>query len=93
MVIVGLERVPGSPDDRCEQFLKCIYDRIEHGPPENREPGAADRREVELSESIQPVQFHTADLTFDEAKELVAEAATQCDPAWDELYRFPRDDG
>jgi hypothetical protein len=85
--IVRLRRIEGSPDDRCERFMKCLQDRVKYGPPEHREPGEAERMQVDVSNSSQEVEVNVDD--YQDAKREVENAAETCEPAWNELYEIP----
>jgi hypothetical protein len=74
--VVHLLRIEGTTDEECEEFLKCLYDRIEFGPPEQREPDQAAARKPHVAPAgdIQPVD----------------EFATACRADWETLYQLVR---
>ncbi|HEY6637010.1 MAG TPA: hypothetical protein VIZ61_04925 [Solirubrobacterales bacterium] len=88
---VHLLRIEGTADEECEEFLKCLYDRIEFGPPEQREPDQAGTRELHLAApgDIQPVPI-TGDFGLEAAHAQVDELATACRPDWETLYQLVR---
>jgi hypothetical protein len=88
---VHLVRIEGTADDECEAFLNCLYDRIEFGPPEQREsdPGEARKVHVAPAGDIQSVSI-TGDYGLEVAHAQVDELATACKPDWETLYQLVR---
>ena len=89
--VVHLLRIEGTADDECEEFLKCLYDRIEFGPPERREPDQAAARNVHVAPAgdIQPVRSRATSVC-EVAHGQVDELATACRPDWETLYQLVR---
>jgi hypothetical protein len=83
-IVIQLSRQEGADNDECEQFLRCFYDRVEKGPPEHRESGEAEQRQVDASDPVQEVAI-TAE-TAQAAKRKAEEAAAACNPGWHDLY-------
>jgi hypothetical protein len=79
--VVHLLRIEGTADEECEEFLKCLYDRIEQGS--NRP------QDVAPSGDIQPVPI-TGDFGIEGAHLRVDELATACKPDWETLYQLVR---
>jgi hypothetical protein len=77
--VVHLLRIEGTADEECEEFLKCLHDRIEEGPPEHVAPPG----------DIQPVPI-TGDFGIEGAHVRVDELATACRPDWETLYQLVR---
>jgi hypothetical protein len=83
--VVHLARQPGTSEEKCKAFLRCLYSHIEHGP--HRDKAADAEREVLVLEGMQPVEVPGAkDLAA--ARTMVAEAAMTCEQDWGRLYRF-----
>jgi hypothetical protein len=89
--VIHLLRIEGTADEECEEFLKCLYDRIEFGPPERREPGHAAARELQMAPpgDIQPVTIN-GDFGLEVAHAQVDQLATACRPDWEALYQLVR---
>ena len=89
--VVHLLRIEGTADDECEEFLKCLYDRIEFGPPERREPDQAAARNLHVAPAgdIQPVSIR-GDFGLEGAHAQVDQFATECKSDWETLYQLVR---
>ena len=89
--VVHLLRIEGTTDEECEEFLKCLYDRIEFGPPEQRESDQAAERTPHLAPAgdIQPVSI-PGDFGLEVAHAQVDEFATACRADWETLYQLVR---
>jgi hypothetical protein len=89
--VVHLLRIEGTADEECEEFLKCLYDRIERDAPERR---GLDREGVRTSELAQPGDLQpvpiTGDFGIEGAHAQVDELATACRPDWETLYQIIR---
>jgi hypothetical protein len=88
--VVHLLRIEGTADEECEQFLKCLYERIE---PDSRGGTAPDQTvrppPVAAPGDIQPVPI-TGDFGIEGAHVRVDELATGCRPDWETLYQLVR---
>jgi hypothetical protein len=89
--VVHLLRIEGTADEECEEFLKCLYGRIEQGRSEGRdtEQGSDPRQHVAPPGDIQPVPI-TGDFGIEGAHAQVDELATECKPDWETLYQLVR---
>ena len=79
--VVHLLRIEGTADDECEEFLKCLFDRIDQA--------AARKPDVAPAGDIQPVPI-TGDFGLEGAHAQVDELATACRPDWETLYQLVR---
>jgi hypothetical protein len=89
--VVHLLRIEGTADEECEEFLNCLYDRIESGPPEQRGPDQAAARNLQVAPpgDIQPVRI-TGDFGLEVAHAQVDDLATACRQDWETLYQLVR---
>jgi hypothetical protein len=87
--VVHLLRIEGTADEECQEFLNCLYDRIEFGPPESREPDRASARKLRVAPSgdIQPVPI-SGDFGPEGAHAQIDQLATACRPDWETLYQL-----
>jgi hypothetical protein len=89
--VVHLLRIEGTADEECEEFLNCLYDRIEFGPPEQRGPDQAAARNLQVAPpgDIQPVRI-SGDFGLEVAHAQVDDLATACRQDWETLYQLVR---
>jgi hypothetical protein len=88
--VVHLLRIEGTADEECEQFLKCLYDRIESdGSRGQLTRSNSSRPPVAAPGDIQPVPI-TGDFGIEGAHVRVDELATACRPDWETLYQLVR---
>ena len=80
--VVHLLRIEGTSDEECEEFLKCLYERVDLTSAERRPAVAA-------AGDVQPVPI-TGDFGIEGAHARVDEFATACKPDWETLYQLVR---
>jgi hypothetical protein len=88
--VVHLLRIEGTAEEESEQFIKCLYERIESDAPGDSAPDQTARRPpVAVPGDIQPVPI-TGDFGIEGAHVRVDELATACRPDWETLYQLVR---